>query len=139
MRSVIKIFDRFEDRVRGRLSKTPIIYAFIAGIAIVLFWRGVWDTADLVAYQYDGIWSFIFYPPVELILSTIVLLATGLFFSFFVGDRLVISGLQHEKKIEEKTADEIKAEDSKIHTLQEKIFQISKDVEEIKNILQKKQ
>lgn len=36
MKTITKFFDRLEDVVRHRLSRYPIIYAFIAGLAIVL-------------------------------------------------------------------------------------------------------
>jgi hypothetical protein len=44
---IFHFFDKLEDRVRGFLSRKPTLYAIIAGFAIVLFWRGVWHTADL--------------------------------------------------------------------------------------------
>jgi hypothetical protein len=43
-------FDKLEDRIRGRLSRYPIFYSLIGGTAIVLFWRGVWITADEISY-----------------------------------------------------------------------------------------
>jgi hypothetical protein len=41
-------FDKFEDHIRTHLSRYPIVYTIIGGIAIVLFWRGVWHTADIL-------------------------------------------------------------------------------------------
>ncbi len=85
--------------------------------------------------NFGGIWSIIFYPPVVLVWSTMILLATGLFFSFFVGDTVLISGIKHEKKIEEKTTEEIKTEENEIKVLTNKIEKISEDIEEIKNTI----
>ena len=40
-------FDKLEDTVRERLSRIPIFYGIVGGVSIVLFWRGLWYTADL--------------------------------------------------------------------------------------------
>ena len=101
IKNIIKFFDKIEDRVRSFLSRHPIIYAFIGGIGIVLFWRGVWHTADIFPFL-NG--------PVSIIISIIILLITGLFFSFFIGHSIILSGLKQEKKIEEKEISEIETE-----------------------------
>jgi len=101
IKNIIKFFDKIEDRVRSFLSRHPIIYAFIGGIGIVLFWRGVWHTADLFPFL-NG--------PVSIIISIIILLITGLFVSFFIGHSIILSGLKQEKKIEEKEISEIETE-----------------------------
>ncbi len=106
---VLKFFDRLEDRVRGRLSHNPIPYGIVGGVAIVLFWRGVWHSADLIEAS-DTAFSVLFTAPVSMALSALALLLTGLFVSFFIGDRIILSGLTHEKKIEEKTENEVRAE-----------------------------
>src|SRR3989344_9228861 len=105
MARVTKFFERVEDRTRGRLSRLPIIYAIIGGVSIVLFWRGVWNLADFLAIQ-GGLWTFLFDPFVSLLISIGLLLGTGLFVSFFIGDRIILSGLKHEKKVDEKTEEE---------------------------------
>lgn len=101
MKAIIDFFDKFEDDTRAALSKRPVIYAFIGGGMIVLFWRGVWMIADSIPFLTG---------PVSVLISTVVLLATGLFVSFFVGDTIIISGLKKEKKLDEKVASEIKTE-----------------------------
>ena len=45
-RKIVRFFDKLEDKIRGRLSHHPIFYALVGGIGVVLFWRGVWHTAD---------------------------------------------------------------------------------------------
>src|SRR3989304_1902308 len=101
IKKVVKIFDKTEDKIRAILSRHPIIYAFIGGIGIVLFWRGVWHTADLFPFL-DG--------PMSIVISVIILLFTGLFVSFFIGHSIILSGLKQEKKIEEKEISEIETE-----------------------------
>ncbi|MEK7481764.1 MAG: hypothetical protein AAB464_00505 [Patescibacteria group bacterium] len=101
VKKIIKFFDKIEDKIRSFLSRHPIIYAFIGGIGIVLFWRGVWHTADLFPFL-NG--------PISIIISSVILLLTGLFVSFFIGHSIILSGLKQEKKIEEKEISEIETE-----------------------------
>lgn len=129
VKKVVRFFDRLEDRVRMFLSKRPILYTLIGGFAIVLFWRGVWITADEVPFL-NG--------PVSIIVSTIVLLLTGLFVSFFIGDRVILSGLKGEKKLAEKTASELKTEAEILNEIKEEVDEIEDELEEIKAINNKK-
>ncbi|MEK7581996.1 MAG: hypothetical protein AAB488_01545 [Patescibacteria group bacterium] len=127
---IVKFFDRLEDRVRSELSHYPIIYAFISGIGIVLFWRGVWDTADLFPFMTG---------PISLLLSLIILLVTGLFVSLFVGDNIIIAGIKRDKKIIEKTEIEIEMEEKKeLDDVKKRVQKIDKNIEEIKELLLKK-
>jgi uncharacterized protein involved in cysteine biosynthesis len=130
-KSILNFFDKFEDYVRGHLSRYPIIYTLIGGIAIVLFWRGVWHTADLL--QAQGGWlGWLFYEPTNMIIVTIILLASGLFVSYFIGDTILMSGMKGEKKLAEKTEQELKEEEFEIKKIQASIKEIEKDVEQIK-------
>lgn len=126
-----KFFDKLEDKVRGKLSHVPIIYGIIGGVAIVMFWRGIWHSADLLE-QSGAPWAFLFNAPVSTVLSASVLLLSGLFVSFFIGDRIILSGLMHEKKIEEKTESEVRAEGIVLQDIHRKLERIEKDIEEIK-------
>lgn len=113
MSKIVRFFDKLEDNVRGELSLYPIIYALIGGVCVVLFWRGVWHTADILMRQ-GGVWGVIFYEPITVVWTVIIMLLTGLFVSFFIGERIVISGLKHDKKIFEKTAAEVAEEEGEI-------------------------
>lgn len=125
---IVKFFDKFEDKVRGTLSHFPILYAFIGGIGVVLFWKGVWETAEMFPSLY-GIGS--------IALSLIILLATGLFVFYFIGDNIIITGLRSQKKIVEKTEKEINAEENETEKIKMKITKIERDIEEIKKIVKK--
>jgi hypothetical protein len=131
IRKILRYFDKLEDRVRAKLSHFTIVYAFLGGVAIVIFWRGVWNTCDILASK-GGIWGFVFYEPFTIFWSTVLLLISGLFVSFFVGDRIILSGLKKEKKIEEKTEEELRREGNELRNLSEKIEILVKDIAEIK-------
>lgn len=112
MKNIIRFFDRIEDGVRKSLSRHPIPYAVIGGVGIVLFWKGVWDTADLFPFLTG---------PILMVISSVILLLTGLFVSFFIGDQIVLSGLKGEKKIVEKTEQELRDERREEHSALESI------------------
>jgi len=128
LKKVIHFFDKLEDKMRGKLSHLPFLYAFFGGIGVVLFWRGVWHLAD------DVNMSSI----ISLIIGSIILLITGVFVSVFVGNRLIISGLKGEKKIVEKTEEEIINEESQIDKLQKTINKVEKKLENIVSEIQEK-
>jgi hypothetical protein len=96
---IVVFFDKVEDRVRGKLSEQPIIYAFIASVGIVLLWRGVWHLADETPFLAGSITS--------IIIGALILLITGVFVSAFIGNSVIMAGLRKEKKLTEKTKDEI--------------------------------
>ena len=118
LKIIIKFFDKLEDHVRGYLSHRPILYTLIGGTAIVLFWYGVWEVA--VQIHLNAI--------LAIIISVAVLLVTGLFVSFFIGDTIIISGLRHEKKLTEKT-------ETEIQEVTDDLADIKKELHEVKDIL----
>lgn len=113
---IFNFFDKVEDHVRGGLSRHPFIYTFIGGVGVVLFWRGVWHTADTLE-SYGGIWTIIFSAAGSIVVSIIVLLITGLFVSVFIGDSIIISGIKKDKKVIDKTISEV--EDVEVEVKQE--------------------
>lgn len=127
MKSIIDFFDKLEDKVRSHLSHYPIFYSIFGGTGVVLFWRGVWHLADY--YENNSLWgSVIFSPAGSIILGMCILLLTGLFVSIFIGDSIIMSGLKKEKKINERTEDEILDEKKELE-------HIHQDIEEIKEKL----
>ncbi len=122
IQGVIHFFDRLEDRVRIHLSHYPIIYAFIGGIGIALFWRGAWMMADEL--QITSIES--------LIAGTIILLMTGLFVSFFIGEEIILTGIKREKKFVERTEEEVRTERDDIADIRDDLEKIMKKLESAK-------
>ena len=128
IKRIVKFFDKLEDKIRGKLSHYPIIYAFVGGIGIVLFWRGVWHTADDM-----NIGSVI-----SLFIGSVLLLMTGIFVSAFVGSKLIISGLIGEKKLAEKEQVEIETEEIQLKNLQNTLNRLEKKLEHIDEEVEKK-
>jgi uncharacterized protein YlxW (UPF0749 family) len=129
-KKILHYFDKLEDRIRGRLSRYPIIYSIIGGAAIVLFWRGVWITADDIAkiLPRELVWID---GPLSVAVSLIILLATGLFVSFFVSDQIIISGIKQAKRIDQKTEEEVRQEEKELKELLKEVTSIEKEVQEI--------
>ena len=142
--SIVRFFDKLEDRVRARLSHRSIFYALIGGTMVIIFWRGVWHTADIIMagdvwmQGIYGFWGTVFYEPITVIWAGAVLLMTGLFVSSFIGERIVISGLKKEKKVTDRTEEEVEDEESKIRILNGKIDLIIEEIKIIKDELAKK-
>jgi len=128
LKGIIHFFDKIEDKVRGRLSHYPIIYAIVGGIGIVLFWRGVWHIAD--TFDVSG--------PTSLILGVAMLLVTGLFVSFFIGESIIITGIKREKKVVEKTENEIEEETASLLEMKKDVKKIEHDMEELIEAIEKK-
>ncbi|OGI65475.1 hypothetical protein A3A95_02690 [Candidatus Nomurabacteria bacterium RIFCSPLOWO2_01_FULL_39_18] len=127
-KKVLRFFDKLEDKVRGRLSHYPILYAFLGGIGVVLFWRGVWHIADDI-----NISSII-----SIIIGSILLLITGVFVSAFIGSRLIISGLIGEEKLVEKEESEIETEEAQIKNLQNTLSRLEKKLDHIDREIEEK-
>ncbi|MFH0806262.1 MAG: hypothetical protein V1885_00860 [Candidatus Brennerbacteria bacterium] len=142
MTPIIKFFDKLEDKVRGWLSHYPILYGIIGGIGTVLAWRGIWHTTDFISTHYfqngtEGVLGTMNYPVLwdglaSLIIGVAILLATGLFVAGFIGDHILISGLRHEKKVTEKTEEEVEEEAVRLKGLKVQLDRIEKRLEEMK-------
>jgi len=147
MKLIVKFFDKLEDKIRGKLSHYPILYAFIGGIGVVIFWRGVWHTTDfftevIFSYQLNGSIDLGSLPwwdgPLSLLVGSVLLLSTGLFVFDFIGSQAIISGLRGEKRLEEKTEEEIRTEAEVIKGIEKEVKEISERLDEIQEDLEKK-
>lgn len=136
VKKIVHYFDKLEDRIRGRLSHYPIIYTLIAGFAIVLFWRGVWITADQIVLLLPEPFVWID-GPLSVTVSVLILLITGLFVSFFINDTTILTGIKQEKKLVEKTELEVKEEVGELKTIEHKVAHIEQELKEITDTLKK--
>lgn len=119
-KKVVHFFDKMEDHVRTALSRQPIIYAIIGGTGVILFWKGIWETAGFFPLLH-GVGS--------IILGMIILLMSGLLVSVFIGDSVILSGLKGEKKLVEKTEEEIADEEHTDKRILEELKIIEKELD----------
>lgn len=130
IRQIIIFFDKLEDATRIALSHHPIPYAFIGGVGIVLFWKGVWEVADLFPILF-GLTS--------VIVGVVILLLTGLLVSFFIGDSIILSGFNREKKLVEKTESEVRSEKDIMETMVAKLDAMEANPKRIEEKLNQKE
>lgn len=121
-KSTFTYFDKLEDRIRFRLSRHPITYSIVGAIGIILVWKGVWDFADTI--HLNGLVAFG--------VGLVILLATGLMVSFFIGDSIIMSGFKREKKLVDKTEAELATDEARIDKITAELKHIEKDLEDIR-------
>lgn len=124
----MKFFDILEDNIRAWLAKRPILYGMIAGVGAVLFFRGVWHLADEM--QIGSMTS--------LVVSLIILLVTGSFVAHFVSNEVILSGLKKEKKIIEKTEEDIASEAMTLAEIKDELRDIRAEINTINKRMQEK-
>lgn len=93
--------------IKTWLSHHPLVYAFIGGVGVVLFWRGVWHTMDYfmllaqssVAHTSIDLTANLWWDgPLSLVLGSLILLSTSAFVFSLIGNEIIITGLQAEKR-----------------------------------------
>jgi uncharacterized membrane protein len=128
LKQILDFFERIENKIRARLSRYPIIYAIIGGVGVVLFWRGIWHTADDINMSSS----------LSLLVGFLILLVVGLLVYEFIGSRLIISGLIGEEKIAKKEESEIKTEETELRSLQNTLSRLEKKLEHIDKEIEEK-
>ena len=147
MKRIRAFLERTEEKSRIYLSHRPRLYALIVGIGIVLFWRGVWHSTDLV-HTYlnifqnnltiDSFASPWWDGPLSFIVGLVVLHFTGAFTSSFIGNELILSGLRGEKRLSKKTESEIKTEEQFVVDIKEELEKMTEKVEQLEREVHKK-
>ncbi len=136
-----------EDRVRIYLSHRPKLYALIVGIGVVLFWRGVWHTADLMHVIFDQVGNgltidLVAHPfwdgPLSFVVGTVILYFSGAFTSSFIGNELILSGLRGEKKLNQKVEHEVETEFIEIAEIRDSLKEVVLKVDQMEERARKK-
>ena len=126
---IFKLFDRLEDYTREHLAKHPLFYSFLGGATAVLFWRGIWETADILSTR-NVFLHWFFYGPNQVVFSTILLTLMGLMVSIFVGEKIIISGLRHEKKVEDRTEEIVEEEVITLKHIRDEVRAVKAELKE---------
>ena len=150
LKRVYQIGDKLEDRVRGKLSHYPIIYAFIGGAGVIIFWRGIWHTVDYLMEFFNAgnivsstSTNFSQLPwwdgPLSIVFGASLLLITGLFVGSFIGTEIVISGLKGEKKITERTEEEVELDVKESIKIKQEIHAMDERIKHVEAMLTKEE
>jgi hypothetical protein len=75
---------------------------------------------------------------VSLIIGFFILIVTGVFVAEFIGNKLIISGLIGEKKLEAKEEGEIVTEETQLKNLQNTLRRVEKKLSELEVEVEKK-
>ncbi len=128
MSYITNVFLDIENRARKYFEKSPFIHAFLAGVGVILFWRGAWEIADI----------FYLGPVSSMIVGSLVLGGIGLFVQTFVGNAIIIKKVEGEKRVEQKTEKdvtsvqrEVQEEEVTLLHLQRKLETIEKKVDSL--------
>lgn len=104
MKEPKSIFLSIEDKARKYFEQFPFIHAFLAGVGVILFWRGVWEIADINSL--NPVWS--------IVIGVILLGAIGLFVHTFIGNAIIIKSVKKEIDIEKENKMEVKQVEKEI-------------------------
>ncbi len=132
IKRIYKFFDKFEDKNRIKLSHSPILYAFLTGAGIILFWRGIWHAADTTPFLQNSY--------VSIVVGGIILLGIGTFISSFIGNEIIISGNKKEKKLVDKIVEA--EEEDLVHEFEDdariirELDKLKSEISSLKNILE---
>lgn len=91
------IFLTIEERARKYFEQFPFIHAFLAGVGVILFWRGTWEIADI--YKLN--------PFTSVFVGILILGGIGLFVQTFVGNAIIIKSVKSELSLEKKSNKEV--------------------------------
>ncbi|MBP6884929.1 MAG: hypothetical protein KBC17_03890 [Candidatus Pacebacteria bacterium] len=115
MKEITKTLLRFESYARKFFEQYPFLQALLAGIGVIIFWRGIWEWLDDINVS----------PFSSIIIGAIILFGVGAFLQTFIGNTIIIKNVEQEEKIEKKVLKDIvseeKSEDITLSILSKKI------------------
>ncbi len=100
MKPITTFFLKTEDRARRYFERIPFIQAFLAGIGVIIFWRGVWEWCDRADIS----------PLLSIVLGSLILGGVGVFVQTFIGNTIIIKNVKREERNEQRAIREIEGE-----------------------------
>lgn len=125
MKYVTNIFLRIEERARTYFERVPFLHAFLGGVGVVLFWRGVWEIADRIHID----------PIVSIVVGSLLLGAIGLFLHTFVGNAIIIKNVEKDKRMTTKAEHEIAAVEKDIKREGATLDQLSAKIDRLEQVV----
>ena len=132
MKKLFGNFDKLEDLVRAWFRRRPVLYALVGGVGVILFWRGVWLSADAISTTFRA--GFLGYELLDgmtsLVIGFVLLASTGLFVPDFLSTE-VMRDIKKEEKLTEKVEKEVETEESIINKIHDEVHSISRELKKI--------
>ena len=100
MKPITKMLLDIEERARRYFEKIPFVQAFLAGVGVIIFWRGIWELLDTVKVS----------PLTSIILGSLILGGVGAFIQTFIGNTIIIKEVKQEENKEKKEIKKIEGE-----------------------------
>ena len=100
-RPITNFLLRIENNARAFFEQVPFIQAFLAGVGVIIFWRGVWEWLDLMGVT----------PLISVLLGSLILGGVGVFLQTFIGNTIIIKNAKQEEKVEKKVLKAIEGEE----------------------------
>ncbi len=125
MKYVTNIFLRIEERARTYFERFPFAHAFLGGIGVVLFWRGVWEIADRMRID----------PIVSIVVGSLLLGCIGLFLHTFVGNAIIIKNVEKDKRMTKKAEHEIAAVEKDVKKEEVTLDQLSAKIDRLEQVV----
>jgi hypothetical protein len=125
MKYVTNIFLRIEERARTYFERVPFLHAFLGGVGVVLFWRGVWEIADRIKID----------PIVSIVVGSLLLGAIGLFLHTFVGNAIIIKNVEKDKRMTTRAEHEIAVVEKDIKQEGATLEQLSAKIDRLEQVV----
>jgi hypothetical protein len=125
MKYVTNIFLRIEERARTYFERVPFLHAFLGGVGVVLFWRGVWEIADRIHID----------PIVSIVVGSLLLGAIGLFLHTFVGNAIIIKNVEKDKRMTTRAEHEIAVVEKDIKQEGATLEQLSAKIDRLEQVV----
>ncbi len=116
-----------EETARKFFERIPFMHAFLAGVGVILFWRGVWELADIQKLD----------PIASIILGSFLLGGIGLFIQTFVGNSIIIKTVKKEERTEKQTEKKAELALEEVEREEITLIQLSKKIDELNNKIDK--
>lgn len=125
MKYVTNIFLQIEERARTYFERFPFAHAFLGGIGVVLFWRGVWEIADRMHID----------PIISIVVGSLLLGAIGLFLHTFVGNAIIIKNVEKDKRMTTKAEHEIASVEKDVKKEEVTLEQLSAKIDRLEQVV----
>lgn len=118
---ITKTLLKIESAARKFFEFIPFTHAFLAGVGVILFWRGVWEVADIIMLD----------PVASILLGIAILGGIGLFIQTFVGNAIIIKNVEREGKIEKSTSKKISQVESEVEREEMTLQKLSQKIDKL--------
>ena len=102
MNFITKKLLKIEDQARKFFEQFPFLQAILAGIGVIVFWRGIWEGLDQTGVS----------PLASIILGVLILGAVGVFVQTFIGNTIIIKEVKHEEKAGQKAIEKLEVKEN---------------------------